>query len=98
MGTIGFPKISVCSVTGPSPGVATVFILRFGTGRWNAIPFGAAIGLFKFGEYAFGAAIGLFTISVGGLSCCGDSLCACAAAGIEDNRASAATAAARRII
>ena len=77
---------------------ATIDLFKFGE---EYAP-GAAICLFPFGETAvsafgtmiglIGAAIGLFTLSVGGLSCCGDSLGACPAAGIEDNTASVATA------
>lgn len=65
------------------------------TGRSN-VGFAIAIGLFIFGDKGFGggtgAAIGLFAFSMGWLSCCGLSLGACPAAGIEDNKASVATA------
>jgi hypothetical protein len=67
-------------------------------GRWN-VGRAMAIGLFIFGDDGFGdtgAAIGLFAFSVGWLSCCGLSLGACPAAGIEDNKASVATAPAPR--
>jgi hypothetical protein len=73
---------------------------------------GAAIGLLPIGAggmYTIGArgvAIGLLPIGAGrvncfgtgGLSCCGDSLGACPAAGMEDKRPSAATATVKRTL
>ena len=98
----------------PFGGAATIALFKFRKSTLDAVRdavgvFGAAIGLFPFGNVAtvgdlstviglLGAAIGLFTFSVGGLNCCGDSFGACPAAGIEDTTASVATVTAIRII